>query len=131
MNFLDKLRKAIDDEYTAAIFYGKLKKATKDPLYQEFIEHAREDEKKHFQLFQQLHSKLTGSYYENKKNKKEFKTFQQGVEMALKDELEAGEMYRDMLFEMPTNDAYYSLFVAMTDEMEHATRFAAIYGSMK
>ncbi|MFD3447734.1 ferritin family protein [Microbacteriaceae bacterium 4G12] len=131
MTFLDKLKKSIDDEYEAAVFYGQLQKQTQNPFFQKLLEEIKNDEKKHFQLFQQLHKQLTGTFYENKKEKKEVPAFDKGIEDALLDELLASEEYREMLFEMPTSQAYYPLFTAMTDEMRHASALAAIYGRLK
>jgi rubrerythrin len=129
--FIRKLEKAISDEWTAYYFYRELKSRTNNPLYVEFIEHAKKDEKEHYEMFQYLHYLLTGEYYEHKKEKVEFATFKEGVLKALKDELEAAEFYRDMLFELPSQQAYQPLFIAMTDEMEHSTRFSTIYNSLK
>lgn len=131
VDFLENLQKAIDNEWSAFYFYKDLKVKTNNPLFVDFIGHAMEDEKKHFEMFQYLHYLLSGKYYENKQDKVEYTTFKEGVLIALKDELEAAEFYRDMLFYIPKQQAYQPLFVAMTDEMEHSTRFSTIYNSLK
>ncbi|WP_433748615.1 ferritin family protein [Falsibacillus pallidus] len=131
MTFLEKLEKAITDEWKAYHFYKELKTKTNNPLFLEFIEEPMQDEKKHYEMFQYLHYLLTGNYYENEQEKVKFTTFKEGVLMALKDELEAADFYRDMLFELPNQQAYQPLFTAMTDEMNHATRFSTIYNSLK
>ncbi|RLQ97318.1 ferritin family protein [Falsibacillus albus] len=131
MTFLEKLETAINNEWKAYHFYKELKTKTNNPLYIEFIDEPMQDEKKHFEMFQYLHKLLTGDYFENKEEEVQFTSFKEGVLMALKDELEAAAFYRDMLFEIPNQQAYQPLFVAMTDEMEHATRFSTIYNSLK
>ncbi|WP_163101718.1 ferritin-like domain-containing protein [Peribacillus alkalitolerans] len=130
MTFLEKLQDSINNEWTAFEFYTKLMSETSNPLYIDFIKHARDDEKKHYESFQYLHYLITGKYHDVKPGKVEYKSFEEAIIIALKDELEAAETYRDMLFELPNQQAYQPLFVAMTDEMEHATRFSTIYGSL-
>lgn len=129
--FIRDLEKAISDEWTAYYFYKDLKQRTNNPLYVEFIEHAKKDEKEHYEMFQYLHYLFTGEYYEHKKKKIEYTTFKEGILRALKNELEAAEFYRNLLLEMPNKQAYNPLFIAMTDEMEHATRFSTIYNSLR
>jgi rubrerythrin len=130
-SFIRDLEKAISDEWTAYYFYKDLQSRTNNPLYVEFIEHSKKDEKEHYEMFQYLHYLYTGEYYEHKKEKIEYTTFKEGVLRALKDELGAAEFYRDMLLEMPNQQAYNPLFIAMTDEMEHSTRFSTIYNSLR
>ena len=45
---------------------------------------------------------------------------------ALRDELEAAEMYKEMLLQIPIQQAYAPLFIAMHDEMEHAIRVSTL-----
>lgn len=67
--FLRDIQKAISDEWTAYHFYKELQSRTNNPLFVEFISSARQDEKKHYDLFQYLHYLLTGEYYEHKKKR--------------------------------------------------------------
>ncbi len=126
-----KLQKSIADEWTAHHFYKELLEKTNNPLYKEFIEHSKKDEKEHYEMFQYLHYLIFGSYYHHKKETVSFTTFKEGIVMALKSELDAAEFYRDMLFEIPNRQAYQPVFIAMTDEMEHSTRFSTIYNALK
>lgn len=130
-DFLTMLQKAIVDELAANKFYHSLKKKTKNRIFRDFIEHAEEDEEKHYRLFQQLYYQLTGKYYEFEQEKITYSSFEEGILKALEGEFEAFEMYREMLFMMPTHAAYYPLYIAMTDEQEHATRFSTIYGRLR
>lgn len=129
--FLRDIRKAISDEWTAYHFYKELQSRTNNPLFVEFISSARQDEKKHYDLFQYLHYLLTGEYYEHKKEKVEFTTFKEGILLALKDELDCASYYRDLLMDIPNQQAYKPLFIAMTDETAHSTRFQTIYQSLR
>lgn len=131
MTFLQKLQKAINDEWAAAHFYKNLRNDTTDPVFREFIDHPLVDEVKHYKLFQELHCLLTGTFHEVEKKEVNYRSFEEGVLIAMKNELEAAEFYREMLFEIPIQEGYYPLFIAMTDEMEHSTRFGTIYGRLK
>ncbi|GGD23760.1 ferritin family protein [Pontibacillus salipaludis] len=130
-DFMKNLEAAIEAEWTANDFYKRLQEETPNPLFKEFIQHAEDDEEKHYHSFQKLYYQLTGRYYEHPMKRNEFESFEDGVVEALKDELEASELYRDMLLHMPVQYAYEPLFIAMTDEMEHATRFSTIYGRLR
>jgi rubrerythrin len=130
MEFKDQLEKAISDEWTAYSTYKELMKMTNNPLYKDWIEHAKEDEKKHYQSFQQVYYGLTGQFFQNVKKTNKYNTFKEGALNALIGELEAAEMYRDMIFNLPTQQVYKPIYIAMTDEMEHAIRFSTIYNSL-
>ncbi|UOQ43526.1 hypothetical protein MUN89_16635 [Halobacillus salinarum] len=82
-------------------------------------------------MFQQLLYQLTGQFYHFEPATVNYSTFENGVKKAQKDEFEAFEMYRDMLFMIPNYMAYQPLFIAMTDEIEHASRFGTILGMLK
>ncbi|RWZ55240.1 hypothetical protein EQV77_11375 [Halobacillus fulvus] len=55
-------------------------------------------------------------------------SFEDGVQIAQKNEFETSDV---MLFILPASQAYQPLFIAMTDEVEHATRFDTILGRLK
>lgn len=128
--FIQKLEKAINDKWTTACFYHHLKKDTTDSIFQEFIERAMKDEVKHYRLFQTLYYFLTRAYHKVDQQVVSYDSFEEGVIHAMKAELERVEDYQEMLFEIPVQEAYYPLFVAMHDEMGHAIRFGTIYGRL-
>ncbi|MFQ3543763.1 ferritin-like domain-containing protein [Halobacillus rhizosphaerae] len=130
-NFIQMLEKAIEDEWSAHDFYKRLGEDTSNRFFKDYIKHAEEDEAKHYQLFQHLHYQLTGQYHHFEPVKIEYTSFQNGVKKAQQAEFEAFEMYRTMIFMIPNQIAYQPLFIAMTDEMEHATRFGTIHGMLK
>ncbi|SFJ62981.1 Rubrerythrin [Halobacillus dabanensis] len=130
-SFIHLLRQAIENEWNAVDFYKRLGGDTSNRLFRHYIKHAEEDEWKHYQMFQHLHLQLTGRYHEFEPKQVSYRSFENGIIQAQIDEFDAAEMYRHMLFMIPTPIAYQALFVALTDEMEHATRFGTIYGRLK
>ncbi|GEN53003.1 ferritin-like domain-containing protein [Halobacillus faecis] len=130
-SFIQRLQRSIEEEWKDHDFYNRLKGDTSNRLFRDYIKHAEDDEWKHYQMFQHLHLQLTGKYHHFEPETISYRSFESGVVRAQQDEFKAGEMYREMLFMIPTPLAYHVLFTAMTDEMEHATRFGTIYGRLK
>lgn len=128
--FIDQLKQSIEDEYKAFHFYKSMSELTKDPLWKNFIEHAYEDEKSHYEMFQQLHYMLTGTFVQNPKKPLPCHDLKDGAKKALLDELEAVETYKVMLLTIPIPQAYNPLFIALHDEMEHAIRFSTMYNAL-
>ena len=50
--------------------------------------------------------------------------------MALKDELEAAEFYRDVMLSSTDQLVRDTFFMGMVDELEHATQFGVLYGTL-
>ena len=128
--FIDKLKRSIEDEYKAFHFYKSMHKLTSDPLWQSFIEHAYEDEKSHYEMFQQLHYMLTGKFVQNPKKPTPCSDLKACAKQALIDELDAVEVYKVMLLSIPIQQAYNPIFIALHDEMEHAIRFSTMYNAL-
>lgn len=127
--FEAKLRSAIEDEYKSYFYYKSMYQLTDDPLCKEFIRHIYEDEKSHYEMFQQLHYMLTGKYVSNPKKPAPCTELRECAKTALVDELEAVELYKEMLLTVPFDQAYDPLFIALHDEMEHAIRMSVIYSN--
>lgn len=128
--FTDKLKQAIEGEYRDYYFYKSMLKLTSDPYWQSFIKHVMEDEKSHYEMFQQLYYMLTGQFVQNLKKPNPPTDFKKAVKDSLVGELEATEFYKDMLLTIPIPQAYNPLFIAMHDEMEHAIRFSTMYNAL-
>ena len=128
--FSDKLKESIEDKYKSYHFYKSMYELTKDPLWQDFIEHAYEDEKSHYEMFQQLHYMLTGKFVQNPKKPLPCYDLKDCVKKALLDELEAVETYKVMLLTIPIQQAYNPIFIALHDELEHAIRFSMMYNAL-
>lgn len=122
---------AIKGEAAAVEFYTRLKAIAPNSFAKEQVDHALEDEKVHLRMFEQLYQNLTGRKPTYKIEKTSFKHFQDGLKKAYHDELEAYEEYRNayLLTNNPTiRDVF---FHAMTDEIEHATRFSFLFFNEK
>ncbi len=128
--FIKKLEQAIQDEYASYYFYQEMLQKTNDPYWIGFIEHALEDEKSHYEMFQQLYYMLTGSFVQNVKKGLPCTDLKSCAKQAVKDELEASELYKEMLLQIPIQQAYAPLFCAMHDETEHAIRFSMMYNAL-
>jgi len=128
--FIDKLRESIEDEYRSFHLYKSMHEKTNDPLWQEFIKHAYEDEKSHYEMFQQLHYMLTGQFVQNPRKPLPCYDLKECAKQAIVNELEAVETYKVMLLEIPIQQAYNPVFIALHDEMEHAIRFSTIYNAL-
>lgn len=128
--FTNQLRQSIEDEYKAFHFYKSMYPLTDDPMWKDFIQHAYEDEKSHYEMFQQLHYMLTGTFVQNPKKPIPCYNLKEGAKKALVDELEAVETYKLMLLTVPIRQAYNPLFIAMQDKMEHAIRFSTMYNAL-
>lgn len=127
----DTLLETIIDEATAADFYANLLNEAHNQLQHEFIEHAREDELKHLDYFTRLYYQYFGQKPQYKINHVPYPNYKEGILIALKDELAAGEFYRDVQLSVKDElirDIYY---MAMVDELEHATQFSTIYNQLQ
>lgn len=128
--FIEQLHKAIQDEYASYFYYKSMYELTDDPYWQDFIEHIYEDEKSHYEMFQQLYYMLTGTYVQNIAKPEPCQDLESCAKAALKAELEATELYKEMLLQIPIQQAYAPLFIAMHDEMEHAIRLSTMYNAL-
>lgn len=128
--FINQLKQSIEDEYKAYHYYKSMIELTKDPLWRNFIKHAYEDEKSHYEMFQQLYYMLTGTFVQNPKKELPCYDLKEGAKKALLNELEAVETYKVMLLTIPIQQAYEPIFIALHDEMEHAIRFSTIYNAI-
>lgn len=125
--FMKNLRMALVGERSAIAFYRRLLDMAPNDEHRKQIEHAYEDEKKHYRMFENLYIRLTGRRPDVKPMTVTFATYEEGLKKAFYDELEAAELYRDTQL-LTRNKAIRDIFYgAMTDEMEHAARFSFIY----
>ncbi len=127
--FIHQLKQSIENEYKAFHYYKSMYKLTDDPLWQAFIEHAYEDEKSHYEMFQQLHYMLTGEFVQNPNQELACYRLKDGAKKALLNKLDSIETYKLMLLTVPIKQAYNPIFIALHDEMEHAIRFSTIFNA--
>lgn len=121
---------AIVDEATAAEFYSRLLKEAPNNLHREFIQHAFDDEVEHLQAFVKLYCYYTGKMPQYDISPVCYPNYKAGILRALEDELEAAEFYRDV--QLSTSDQLIkdTFYFAMVDELEHATMFSTLYGTL-
>lgn len=129
--FTKQLKQSIEDEYKAFHYYKSMMRLTDDPLWQAFIEHAYEDEKSHYEMFQQLHYMLTGAFVQNPKKELPCHQLKDGAKKVLLYKLDSIETYKLMLLSIPIQQAYNPIFLALHDEIEHAIRFSTIYNALE
>lgn len=122
---------AIVDEATTIDFYSRLLQEAPDQLHSEFVEHAYEDEQEHLQAFTQLYTYFTGQTPQYTIKPVQYPTYRQGLLIALKNEYEAAESYRDI--QLSTTDQLIrdTFFFAMVDESEHSTQFGVLYSTLQ
>lgn len=128
--FATKLKQAIEDEYKDYYFYKSMYELTDNPLWKDFLRHMYEDEKSHYEMFQQLYYMMTGSFVQNPKKPLPCYNLRECVQRALVDKLGSVETYKEMLLTIPFQEAYNPLFIAMHDEMEHAIRLSTMYNGL-
>lgn len=128
--FVENLEKAIQNEYADYHYYKSMYNLTSDPYWKGFIQHVYEDEKSHYEMFQQLYYMLTGTFVQNLQKRASCINLKACAKSAVKDELEAAEIYKEMLLQIPIQQAYAPLFVAMHDETEHAIRLSMMYNAL-
>lgn len=121
---------AIVGEATAAEFYSRLVQEAPNDLHREFITHAYDDELEHLYAFTKLYCHLTGQLPQYTIEPVIYDSYKEGILIALKDELEAGEYYRDI--QLSTSDQLIrdTFYFAMVDELEHATMFSTLYNTI-
>lgn len=126
-DYLNRILAAIADEQMAAQFYGRLQAEAPASLARKYLEHARRDEINHRQMLSRLYFTLTGTQPKVAgKSMPQWRSFKEGLQMALDGELEAAEEYRDLYLASTYPFARDVFFELMTDEMEHATRFTRL-----
>ncbi|MET1014005.1 MAG: ferritin-like domain-containing protein [Paenisporosarcina sp.] len=115
--FTEQLKQAIEGEYRDYYVYKHMLTLTDDAFFRSFIKHIIEDEKSHYEMFQQLYYMLTGEFVQNPSKPKHSNNLKIAIKDALVNELEAVELYKEMLLTIPIPEAYNPLFIAMHDEM--------------
>jgi rubrerythrin len=125
------IEKDLQDEANAAQFYTELMGLAEDPVIRDFIQHARDDERKHYRMLGDLYRELTGRTFSVAPQKVEYAGLRAGLLRALQDELEAAEEYRDTYLRYRIPQVRDLFFELMTDEMEHATRFTYALGQVR
>ncbi|HWI54723.1 MAG TPA: ferritin-like domain-containing protein [Desulfobacteria bacterium] len=128
----EQLITAMKGELGARIYYQKLAAMAPGPKEADIIMHFFEDETKHYRNFRMLYINLTGHEpiipaLENPS----FTTYQEGVDQAILDELEAYDFYRDIYLSSNHPVVKNIFFEALTDESEHAAHLNYLFTKSK
>lgn len=118
-----RIKADMQDETTAAAFYGELLALVDDLTAASYLQHAMEDEQKHYRMLGDLYQRLTGQTYTAEPEKVEYSDLQDGLQKAMDAEYEAFEEYRRTYLAYPDEWIRQIYFELMTDELEHVTRF--------
>jgi rubrerythrin len=130
-DLIKSLHQFIIGEATDIDFYSRLIKDAPNDLHREFIKHALDDEKKHLEAFKKLYKHFTGRTPQYTIKPITYNTYKEGLLIALKDELEATDKYRDVIISYTDQLVKETLFLTSTDEMGHAVRFGVLYNETK
>lgn len=129
---IDMILEAMRDELSDRAKYKMLMDMARDPKVKRQINFAYEDEGKHYKMFQQILLRLTGKMTDIPVPEiKKPASLIEGVESSIDGELEAVELYRDILAMLPNKQMRDMLYEIITDEQEHAVRFTYLYSILK
>jgi len=126
-----QVQKFMQDQANATAFYGQLLEQTPGEELKDYVRHAMEDEQKHYRVLGELYRELTGRTYETQAQPTEFANLRAGLKMAMDDEYEASEEYRDVYLRYNNLRVRDLFFELMHDELEHATRFQYVLQSLQ
>ncbi|MBM7607768.1 rubrerythrin [Lysinibacillus composti] len=130
----DRLVKTIYDsivaEATAAKFYTKLLDLAPNEIHREIIKYARNNELKHIESLTMLYVRLVGHIPHVKLEPIQISNYKAGILTALKAEIEAVDLYRDVQLVSMNPVIREPFYRAMVNKMEHANQFGEIYHSL-
>ncbi|SHH62914.1 Rubrerythrin [Caloranaerobacter azorensis DSM 13643] len=128
----NQLIQAMKGELEAIEYYERLIKMAPNREEANIIRAFYEDEKKHYNNFRRLYMMMTGRPpIILPVNKPKIKSYLQGIEQAILDELKAYEFYRDIYLSNINPYVRNTFFEAFTDENEHAAHLNYIYTKNK
>jgi rubrerythrin len=117
------IEKAINGEYSAINCYAKLARLTSNEKEKNRILEIRADEIKHFQLFGQIYTSLTGRQHQAKVTEECPDVYIAGLEFALQDEQKTVDFYLEIADETTNQYIKESFQRAAADEQNHAVWF--------
>ncbi|MBZ4665518.1 ferritin-like domain-containing protein [Mahella sp.] len=122
-----RIREAMAAEQHDAAFYAML--VDMAPAEdKDIIKHIREDEFKHYKMFSDMYTYLTGSYINvPEPDVSPPKNYKEGLASAIMGETSAVEEYRIILIEAPFWYMKDWLYIIVTDEQKHADRYNMLY----
>ena len=131
-NLQDLMKEAIKDEMHDTIKYRRMLGMAPSEKVKNQINFPYEDEQKHHKMFEQLYFQLFGKPANVEVPTVEtYNNLLEAVESSINGELAAVELYKKILFALPTKKMKETLYDIITDEQEHATRFVYVYSMLK
>ena len=128
----DLLLEAMKDERHDRVKYKNMMDMTKDPKIRRQIQFAYDDEGKHYKMFQQIANTILKKPFEVPVPPVEkYNNLREAVESSINGELDAVELYRQILSMMPNMMLRDMVFEILTDEQEHASRFIYVYSMIR
>lgn len=118
---VDSIKEALKSEKKDELFYDNLISIAPDDNAKEIISSMRDDEKRHNEILRFIYNNITGEIIELPEEEItiEEMTYENSIEKALFEEVEAIKKYRKILGAM-TNPKIYTLILAiLTDEIRH------------
>jgi rubrerythrin len=129
---IDLLKEAMLDEKKDHRKYRKMMDMTDNKEIIEQINHAYEDEAKHYDMFQEIYEEITGNDIQIQLPEQEHQNrFIDAVKSSINGELEAVELYREIRAMLKGKKYRDMLYEVITDEQEHATRFVYLYSMLR
>jgi rubrerythrin len=129
---LDLLREAMSDESKDLRKYRMMMEMTDNQEIIEQIQHAYEDETKHYDMFQEIYEELSGSDIKILSPEQEHQNkLIDAVKSSINTELEAVELYREIRTMLHGKKYRNMMFEIISDEQEHATRLVYLYSMLR
>ncbi|MBP1154524.1 MULTISPECIES: ferritin-like domain-containing protein [unclassified Paenibacillus] len=127
IRFIQDIHQAINGEYSAMACYEQLAKLAPSEEEQQRILEIRKDEMKHFYVFSQIYTSLTGKQPNPQITESCPTEYSSGLQAALKDEQETVDFYLE-ISDKTTNPYIHNQFRrAAADEQNHAVWFLYFY----
>lgn len=124
---LNNLAKAINGEYNAIRQYEALLEKAHSKEARKIIERIRNDEINHFRRFSAIYSRLTGGRQPRLEAKPVTKSFKEGIQESILDELDDSKFYQDLSEATQDPSIVRILLNASHDEQRHATWFTYLW----
>lgn len=129
----DLLVNAMKAERHDMVKYGRMMASAKDEAVKKQIKFAYDDEIKHYKMFNQMYTQLTGKKINIPipTNIEKYNTMMEAVQSSIEGESEAVDLYREIYALMSNKQMRDKVFEIITDEQEHFGRFIYLYAMLK
>lgn len=122
-HLLSQITKAINGEYAAISCYHTLKNIAPSKKEQTVITEIRKDEIRHYNIFSNLYTQLTGKKHTPIMKEKCPTNYRKGIDAAFLDEQETVDMYLEIAYNTTNHQVKEAFLRAAHDEQNHAVWF--------